>query len=114
MHGGQVPDIADDGPGRHHQEDVVEHAVLGAVPESLSKLDIVLDGDRPNGSANLKGAFLELHDAGVVDAGPLGEDEDGQLVRVLNVFLQSARTIIKAGDIRPVKLSRLAFAGNPG
>ena len=88
MHGGQVPDIADDGPGRHHQEDVVEHAVLGAVPESLSELDIVLDGDRPNGSTDLKGALLELHDAGVVDAGALGEDEDGELLRVTDMLLQ--------------------------
>ncbi len=36
----------------------------------------------------LEAAFLELHDAGVVDAGPLGKDEDGQLIGVLHVIFQ--------------------------
>jgi hypothetical protein len=36
----------------------------------------------------LEAAFLELHDAGVVDAGPLGKDEDGQLVGILHVIFQ--------------------------
>merc|ERR1740128_1179567 len=35
-------------------------------------------------------SLLELHDAGVVDAGSLREDENRKLVRVLNVLLQSA------------------------
>jgi hypothetical protein len=33
--------------------------------------------------------FYYLHDGGVVDAGALGEDEDGQLGGVLHVLLQS-------------------------
>ena len=37
---------------------------------------------------HLEAALLELHDAGVVDACSLGEDEDGQLVGVLHVLLQ--------------------------
>ncbi len=36
----------------------------------------------------LEAAFLELHDAGVVDASSLGKDEDGQLVGVLHVIFQ--------------------------
>ena len=38
--------------------------------------------------AHLKAAFFELHDRGVVDAGPLRKDEDGQLVRVVDMLLQ--------------------------
>ena len=77
VHRRQVPDITDNGPGCHHHVDVGQHAVLGAVPEGFSKLDVIFDGDRPNGSTNLKGALLELHDAGVVDASPLGKYQDG-------------------------------------
>jgi hypothetical protein len=36
----------------------------------------------------LEAAFLELHDAGVVDASPLRKDEDGQLVGILHVIFQ--------------------------
>ena len=77
MHRRQVPDVADYGPACHHHVDVGQHAVLGTVPEGFSKLDVIFDGDRPNGSTNLKGALLELHDAGVVDAGSLGKYQDG-------------------------------------
>lgn len=41
--------------------------------------------------ADLKGSFLELHDARVVDAGPLGKDEDWQLVGIVHVLLESRR-----------------------
>ena len=85
MHGRQVPDVADNGPGGHHEEDVVQHAVLGAVPESFSKLDVVLYSHRPDGPTDLEGSLLELHDACVVDAGSLGEDQDRKLVGVLNM-----------------------------
>ena len=40
------------------------------------------------GEAHLEGALLELHHAGVVDTGALGEDQDGQSVRVLDVLLE--------------------------
>ena len=39
-------------------------------------------------SPNLEGPLLELHDDGVVDAGALGEDEDGKLLEILHVFPQ--------------------------
>ena len=104
MHRRQVPDVADDGPGGHHHVDVGQHAVHGAVPEGFSKFDVIFDGDRPDGSTNLKGSFLELHDTGVVDAGPLGEYEDGQLVRVLHVLLQppeDGRPVLGLAPIEP-------------
>lgn len=104
MHGRQVPDVADNGPGGHHEEDVVQHAVLGAVPESFSKLDVVLYSHRPDGPTDLEGSLLELHDAGVVDAGPLGEYEDGQLVRVLHVLLQPpehGRPVLGLAPVEP-------------
>lgn len=41
---------------------------------------------------HLKRSLLELHDRRVVDARALGEDEDGQLGRVVNVVLQPAGT----------------------
>ena len=43
--------------------------MLGAVPEGVPKLGVVLDGDGVDCAANLEGALLELHHAGVVDAG---------------------------------------------
>ena len=91
MHRRQVPDVADDGPGSHHHVDVGEHAILGAVPEGFSKLDVIFDGHRPNGSTDLKRSLLELHDAGVVDASPLRKYQDWQLVWVLHVLLQSLK-----------------------
>lgn len=42
MHGWQVPDIADEGPAGHHPQQVTDHAVLGAVPESISELWVIL------------------------------------------------------------------------
>lgn len=42
VHGRHVPHIADDGPAGHHPQQVTDHAVLGAVPESISKLWVVL------------------------------------------------------------------------
>lgn len=42
VHGWQVPDITDEGPAGHHPQQVVDHAVLGAVPESISKLWVIL------------------------------------------------------------------------
>ena len=47
----------------------------------------------------LEASLLELHDAGVVDAGSLGEDENGKLVRVLNVLLQSRKSFSVRSDI---------------
>ena len=104
MHGRQVPDVADNGPGCHHHVDVGQHAVLGAVPEGLSKFDVILDGHRPNGSTDLERSLLELHDAGVIDAGSLGEYEDGQLVRVLHVLLQppeDGRPVLGLAPVEP-------------
>ena len=42
--------------------------MFGAVPESVAELGVVLDGDGVDSAAHLKGALLELHHAGVVDA----------------------------------------------
>lgn len=42
VHGRQVPDVTDEGPAGHHPQQVTDHAVLGAVPESISKLYVIL------------------------------------------------------------------------
>ena len=86
-----------------------------AVPECVAKLCVILDGHRVNlasnlgklslncilassdlTSAHLKGPLLELHDHGVVDAGALGEDEDGELLEILHVLPQPP------GNLEPV------------
>ena len=60
LHRRQVPDVADDGPRRHHHVDVGQHPVLARVPEGVTKLWVVLDGDRIDRAANLKASFFEL------------------------------------------------------
>ena len=42
VHGRQVPDVTDDGPARHHQVQVLHHWVATAVPESITKIGIIL------------------------------------------------------------------------
>lgn len=42
MHSRHVPHVAHDGPAGHHPQQVTDHAILGAVPESISKLWVVL------------------------------------------------------------------------
>lgn len=44
VHCRQVPDVADKGPAGHHPQQVVDHAVLGAIPKCISKLWVVLAG----------------------------------------------------------------------
>lgn len=88
-HGWQIPHVTDDGPARHHHVQVADHPIVGAVPEGISKLWIILNGDGINGAADLERALLELHHGGVVDAGALGKNQDWQLVRILNVVLKS-------------------------
>ena len=89
VHWRQIPDITDNGPGGHHHVDVGQHVVLGAVPECFSKLWIILDGYRKYGTANLEWPLLELHNAGVVDAGSFRKNEDWKLLWILNMLLQS-------------------------
>lgn len=97
VHGRHVPHIADDGPAGHHPQQVTDHAVLGAVPESISKLWVVLKkyltnkqtlgtskGNPPvhrwsflqylhgywvYGGSNFKTSLFKHHDRCVVDAG---------------------------------------------
>lgn len=45
VHGWKVPDITDEGPAGHHPQQVTDHAVLGTVPESISKLWVILGKD---------------------------------------------------------------------
>ena len=42
VHGGQVPDAADNGPAAHHPEEVVDHPKLTAVPEGILKTRVIL------------------------------------------------------------------------
>lgn len=37
MHRRQVVDVHDDGPARHHEHEILEHRVLGAVPERVTE-----------------------------------------------------------------------------
>ena len=69
LHWGEIPDITDNGPACHHHQQVGGHRVLGAVPEGVPKLGVILDSDGVHSAAHLKGALLELHHARVVDAG---------------------------------------------
>ena len=54
--------------------------MLGAVPEGVAELGVVLDRDGVDGAAHLERPLLELHHAGVVDAGACKERrvEDGK------------------------------------
>ena len=69
LHWRKIPDITDNCPTGHHHQQVGGHGMFGAVPEGVSKLGIVLDGNGVDCAANLKGAFLKLHHASVVNAG---------------------------------------------
>ena len=79
--------------------------MLGAVPEGVAELGVVLDGNGVDGAAHLERPLLELHHAGVVDASAckeegwrerraniklvaFWEDEDGEAVRVIHMLLQ--------------------------
>ncbi|RNA36457.1 hypothetical protein BpHYR1_024184 [Brachionus plicatilis] len=85
-HFGQVVDVDDDGPAGHHQHQVLEHGVLGAVPEGVAEPRVVLDGHRVDLGVDLKAALFEHHHTGVVDAGALGEYEYGHVGLVVHVF----------------------------
>lgn len=59
IHGRQVPDITDEGPAGHHPQQVTDHAVLGAVPESISKLRVILRKGEKNQQPSQKPKGLE-------------------------------------------------------
>lgn len=104
MHRWQVVDVDDDRPARHHQHQVLEHRMLGAVPERVAEPEIVFDGDGTNGGVDLEAALLEHHHAGVVDARALGENENGQVVLVLDVLLHASRdqaAVLRLAPIEP-------------
>ena len=42
VHRWQVPYVTDDGPACHHQVQVLHHRVATAVPESITKLGVIL------------------------------------------------------------------------
>lgn len=96
MHSGHVPHVTHDGPAGHHPQQVADHAILGAVPESISKLWVVLKikkntemlrknwtrkgesglmelqdlhGYWVYGGSNFKTSLFKHHDRCVVDAG---------------------------------------------
>lgn len=47
-HGREVPHIDDDGPARHHPQQVTNHVVFAAVPESISEPRVVLTHTEKN------------------------------------------------------------------
>ena len=55
-----LPDITDDGPGRHHHVNVGQHPVLRGIPEGVAEFRVVLDGHRVDRAAYLETALLEL------------------------------------------------------
>ena len=104
LHWGEIPDITDNGPAGHHHQQVGGHRVLGAVPEGVAELGVVLDSDGVDGAAHLKRPLLELHHAGVIDASAcrgkvedeqnsqniiaFWEDKDGKAVRIIHMLFQ--------------------------
>lgn len=56
VHGWQVPHITDKGPAGHHPQQVIDHTVLGTVPESISKLWVILKSKKINKSIIYKRA----------------------------------------------------------
>ena len=104
LHWGKIPDVTHNGPACHHHQQVGGHRVLGAVPEGVAELGVVLDSDGVDGAAHLKRPLLELHDAGVIDAGALREDEDGKLLRVGDMLLkppEHRRPILGFSSLKP-------------
>lgn len=69
---------------------MVLYNVYNAV-NNIKKSKINLNGNRIDNSSHFKCSFLELHDRCVVDAGPLREDQNGQLVGVLHMFPEPSR-----------------------
>ena len=53
VHWWQVPDITDNGPACHHQVQVLHHWVATAVPESITKLGIILQTGKHDSSASM-------------------------------------------------------------
>lgn len=60
---------------------VCSEGLAPAVPEGIHKDLVVLDGDWAHGAAQVKGSPLEHDTVLVIDAGALGEDEQGGGVR---------------------------------
>ena len=67
MHHGKIPDFADDRPRCHHLPNVSLHGWLVS-PESIAKQRIIPNRYRINRTVELKTAFLEHQDRGVVHA----------------------------------------------
>lgn len=70
IHRWKVPDITHYGPAGHHSEEIAHHVVLCTVPESISKLGIILreryrDRDREHGISNRFNLLGELNLKGV-------------------------------------------------
>ncbi len=64
----QVVDVDDNAPTCHHEYEVLEHGVLGAVPERVTKTHVVFDGYGVDGGLDFEAALLEHHHRRVVDA----------------------------------------------
>lgn len=47
-HGREVPHVDDDGPACHHPQQVTDHVVFAAVPESISEPRVILTRTQKN------------------------------------------------------------------
>ena len=62
-----------------------------------------IDGYWEDCTTNLKWSFLELHDACVVDTCALREDQDGQLLWILDMLLQSSEHCLSVLGLSSLK-----------
>lgn len=72
-HGRQVEDVDHNGPAGHHQHQILEHGMFGAVPEGVAETRVVFDGDWRDGRVDFEAALFEHHHTGVVYARTFGE-----------------------------------------
>ena len=99
----QVEDVDDYAPAGHHEYEILEHGVLGAVPERVAEAHVVLDGDRIDGRLDLEAALLEHHHRRVVDARALGKDEYGHVGLVVDVVAHPLGHVVAIARVRAIE-----------
>lgn len=80
FHGWQIIDINNNCPAGHHQQEILQHGVLVAVPEGITEPQVILDSDWIDRRIDFEAAFLEHHDGCIVNARALWKYQN-RLVR---------------------------------